>query len=113
MVYFQKCGTLNTDDANVCIKCGSPLHGATTETNYGPYWRRRRYEGEYYHYRGRTGIGVLVFGVIIILIGLSVLFSEVYGFNFPWWPTILILIGIWILFVGLRRSWRHGTAPQQ
>ncbi len=110
MVYCSKCGTLKSNDANVCIKCGSLLHGKTTDANYSQYWRHRRYEGEYYHFRGGSGIGALVFGFIIILIGLSLLLSEMYGFNFPWWPTILILIGIWILFVGLRRSRRY-TPP--
>ena len=110
MVYCSKCGTLNVDDANVCKNCGASLRGASPETDYAPYWRRRRYDGEYYHYRGGAGIGALVFGLIIVLIGLSVLFSEVYGFNFPFWPTILILIGIWILYTGLRRN-RRAAQP--
>jgi uncharacterized membrane protein YvbJ len=112
MVYCSKCGTLNADDAKVCIKCGAPLQGASSETAYSPYWRHRRYEGDYYHYRSGAGIGALILGVIVILIGLSVLFSQVYGFNFPFWPTILVLIGIWILYSGLRRNRRYSqSAP--
>ena len=57
---------------------------------------------------------MLIFGAIIILIGLSVLFSQIYGINFPWWPVILILVGIWLIFVEFRRRrWYTERQPQQ
>ncbi len=106
MVYCSKCGTLNADDATVCSNCGAPLQKEAPEA--APSWRHKRYKGDYhYHYQGwGAGIGALVFGTIIILVGLSILFSQVYGISIPWWPIVLILIGIWVLFIGLRRR-RH------
>jgi hypothetical protein len=96
VVYCSKCGTLNNDIANVCSKCGAPLNAG--QEGAGPYWRRRRYEGEYYRHHGRGGgITALIIGLIIIVIGLSFLYSEVYGVSIPWWPIIVIIIGVWLI----------------
>ena len=96
MVYCSKCGTLNNDAANVCSKCGAPLNADQEQT--GPAWRRRHNEGEYHRYHGRGGgIPALIIGVIIIVIGLSFLLSEVYGVSIPWWPIIVIVIGVWLI----------------
>jgi hypothetical protein len=96
MVYCSKCGTLNNDNANVCSKCGAPLNAE--QEGVGPYWRRRRYEGEYYRHHERSGgITALIIGLIIIVIGFSFLYSEVYGVSIPWWPIIVIIIGVWLI----------------
>jgi len=34
MIYCQKCGKKNKDDAKYCIKCGNPLYTKTTETTF-------------------------------------------------------------------------------
>ena len=116
MVYCSKCGTLNADDANVCVKCGSPLKAAAPE--WGHYRRHRHYEDDY-HYRG-AGLGALVFGGIILLVGLSIFLSEAYGYTFPWnsfwhvfWPVVLVLIGVWVLYIGVRRSRGYRSPPPQ
>ncbi len=106
MVYCSKCGTLNSDSANNCINCGALLK-AGSASNHGPDWRYRRYEGGYY--RRGSGIGALIFGAIVIVLGLSFLLSEVYGLSIPWWPIILILIGLWVLISGFRRSRRYSS----
>jgi hypothetical protein len=96
MVYCSKCGTLNNDAASVCSKCGAPLNAG--QERAGPYWGRRRYEGEYYRHHGiGGGIPALIIGVIIIVIGLSFLYSEIYGVSIPWWPIIVIIIGVWLI----------------
>jgi ribosomal protein L40E len=113
MVYCSKCGTLNPDDAAVCSKCGAPLQAPTGQEQYGAYWRHRHYEGDYYqHYRGGRGIGAFIFGVIIIFIGLSFLLSELYNITFPWWPAIIIILGLWLLYIGFRRSRRNQPRQQ-
>jgi uncharacterized membrane protein YvbJ len=98
MVYCSKCGTLNADDANVCVKCGAPLQSADT----GPYWRHRHYRDEYYrdHARRGGGMGALFVGIIIVIVGLSLLLSQMYGIQLSWayfWAFIIIFIGIWLL----------------
>ena len=108
MVYCTKCGTLNADDATVCAKCGAPLHGAKEESS--PYWRHRhmRYEGEYYgYYRRRGALATLILGIIIIFIGFLYLWSVLSGTSIPWWPIILILLGVYILARGIMRSRRY------
>ncbi len=97
MVYCSKCGMLNSDDANVCVKCGAPLNSGTgSET--GPYWKHRhQHEGDYHYHRGGGGIAGLVIGIIIIVVGLSFLLSDVYGVSIPWWPMVIIIVGIWLL----------------
>ena len=96
MVYCTKCGTNNADDAKVCVNCGTPLYGTSEESR--PYWRHRRYEGEYYGFHRRSGaIAGMVIGLIIVLVGLSLLVAEHYDISIPWGPIIIILIGIFVI----------------
>jgi hypothetical protein len=108
MVYCSKCGTLNPDDANVCSKCGGPLH-PTAGQEYGPHWRRRQYRDEYYARRG-SGWGGLFVGIIIIVVGLTLLLPQIYGISINWsagWAIIVIIVGLWLILIGFRRSRRY------
>jgi uncharacterized membrane protein YvbJ len=107
MVYCTKCGTLNADDATVCAKCGAPLHGGKEESS--PYWRHRhmRHEEDYRYWRRRGALTSLIFGVVIILIGLSLLLEQVYGVDIPWWSLIIILLGVYLVLRGIMRSRRY------
>jgi hypothetical protein len=71
MVYCTKCGTLNADDAKVCVQCGASLYGAREESS--PNWRHRymRHEEDYRYWRRRGAIATLILGLIIIFIGFS------------------------------------------
>ena len=101
MVYCSKCGTLNSDDASVCSNCGSPLHGTRVESS--PYTRHRRWEEEYGDYHRRSGaFAMLAIGLIIILMGFSILLSDVYDINIPWGAVFLVFIGVLIIVAGLR-----------
>jgi uncharacterized membrane protein YvbJ len=53
MVYCSKCGTLNSDEATVCVKCGAPLHGTRVETPRE--MKRRQWQEEYEHHPRRGG----------------------------------------------------------
>ena len=49
--------------------------------------------------------GVLVFGTVLILIGVLILFGSILNVNL-WnffWPVVLILLGVWLLF---RPRWK-------
>jgi uncharacterized membrane protein YvbJ len=108
LVYCTKCGTKNEDDATVCINCGALLHGTAAEERH--YRRYRRYEGEYRYHRRGGAIGAIVFGVIIVLIGLGLLLQITYGNPIDWnflWAIIIILVGIWLLVRALLWHRRH------
>jgi hypothetical protein len=103
MVYCSKCGTQNSEGSIHCSNCGSPLiqTAQPRETRYERKTNRRQVR----HSDGMGYIGLFV-GVIIILIGLFSLL-EVYGFDFPWWPIVMIIMGFflisrWLIFKGKR-----------
>jgi hypothetical protein len=110
MVYCTKCGTLNRDDAIVCTNCGTTLQSTqTTSPNYYRNWRWENWEGEYRYHRRSGAFVILAVGVMIILFGFSAFINQVYGINIPWWPIILVFVGIIVIISGLRsRSrWRR------
>jgi ribosomal protein L40E len=110
MVYCPKCGAVNADDACYCSKCGAALLcGQTSQGQYPPYWRHRHHHGDDY-YGKRRGWGALFAGAIIIIIGLTLLLSEVYNISINWnaWAAILvILVGFWLIIIAVRASLRH------
>ncbi len=114
MVYCTRCGKLNPDDAAVCFNCGAPLKsaGAQPDVQATPYVRNWQWE-DWEHYRGysrRSGaFAALAVGVLIILIGFSVLLAETYNVNIPWGAIILVFIGLLIIVAGIRarQRWRR------
>jgi membrane-bound ClpP family serine protease len=54
---------------------------------------------------GGTVAGVF-FGLIIMLVGISLLSQEVFGFQVPWWPFVVILFGV-LIIVGAMYSRRR------
>ena len=111
MVYCTKCGTKNEENATMCAKCGASL--AAT-----PAWRseRRRQEKEEQEcFGGRRGkeeqecfglphggaIAGLIFGTIIVILGLIFalqelnMIEEVDLNNI--WPLIIIIFGILVV----------------
>jgi hypothetical protein len=108
MVYCTRCGTQNSDTAANCSNCGAPLFSDQSRP-YTRYERYRYYEGTTRHHGG-SGIGLLIAGLFIIIIGVAAL----TGFTAFWtyfWPIVIILIGVWILTLGLRHSRRYRQAP--
>jgi len=100
MVYCSKCGTKNSDDAVVCAQCGASLETGT----YISRRHERRREEECFGLPWGGAIAGIVFGLIIILAGVS----WFLGFDFwkVFWPLIVIVFGILILagsLYGLRR----------
>lgn len=99
MVYCSKCGAENDEEADVCMKCGASL-GATVHRV-----RRRRYESDIcFGRRGGIPILGLLFGLMILLWGLS----SLMGGMFMWmrmynlWPLLLIL-GLLIVWDNLSK----------
>ena len=112
MVYCTKCGTQNPDTATNCSNCGETLYTGEARPYNAPQYEHRHYHDyEYRHRRhGGEGFGLLIAGLFIIIIGLA----AITGFDLFWvyfWPLVIILIGVWIIFLGLRRNRRYKQAP--
>jgi len=123
MVFCAKCGTQNDDDAAHCAKCGEPL-GSTQRGSrnweeeievraeefgeraerFGRRMSARNMDDECFGGRDRS-TGPLVFGVIIILVGLSSLLRDTYSWarigNL--WPVILIGLGLLTVYNATQR----------
>ena len=96
MVYCHECGNQNDKDVEYCSKCGSSLNDSD-----GRNERYRRRESRHHHrdeYFGLPNGGIIVgllFGILLILFGLS----AVYGISM-WrylWPIIIVIIGLLII----------------
>ena len=101
MVYCTKCGAKNEEDAAVCVKCGAPLVAQ-------PPWRRERrraMEEECFGLPHGGAIIGLVFGIIIILVGLSMLPGIEIGKYIG--AVLVIIFGILILAGALYRYSRR------
>ena len=109
MVYCTKCGTLNPDSATNCSNCGAPLSGPENRP-YSGYERQRYYRENYGYSRRGGGVGLLIAGLFIILIGLAAFAGFTAFWNY-FWPIVLILVGVWILVLGLRRNRRYNQTP--
>jgi uncharacterized membrane protein YvbJ len=100
LVYCSKCGTENEDDALVCKNCGASMKPPAYRT-----YRKRREEDLCFGTSQGVPIWGILFGLIIILWGVTSLFSGVYWWA-SWdklWPIFIIAIGLIIVFNALSR----------
>ena len=121
MVYCVKCGAKNPDDAKVCSQCGAPLYSMEegerprkvekecfgTRRREEPY---KRVEEECFGIPRGGAIAGIVFGLIIILFGVSLFLQAIYPElpEIPWWSFIIIIFGILMVIgalYGLRRRY--------
>ena len=100
MVYCTKCGTKNEEDATICVKCQQPLGNYRTRRH-----ERRRAEDECFGLPHGGIIAALIFGLFIILWGLSSLLNINFG-NYIW-PFIIIIFGTLIVVGALYRYTRR------
>lgn len=100
MVYCRMCGTENEDDALECKNCGASLRQPTYRAS------RRRWDDDMC-FGTRHGVPIwgLIFGVVIILWGVSSLLGDIYWWA-SWdrlWPIFVIAIGLIIVMNALSR----------
>jgi len=109
MVYCPKCGTQNKEDAKFCVKCGAELspekrtEKREEDTCFGP--REKRVEEECFGIPHGGAIAGIIFGAIIILIGMAIALG-VQDVGRWIWPFILVVGGLLIIIgaiYGLRR----------
>ena len=81
MVYCTRCGFKNEDDAKVCAKCGAPLQMSRSERRrrsddecFG--FHERDWEGECFGQPHAGSVVGLIFGIIIVLIGASIILGK-------------------------------------
>ena len=120
MVYCRECGTKNDDTAEVCVKCGTKLHTRREKSlekraeewgeevgksvgEWGERFGKRAEEwGESFGKRaekecfglpyGGTIFGIVI-GIIIILVGISMM----PGIDLRVWPLMLLIFGVIIV----------------
>jgi len=105
MVYCTKCGFENADDSKFCAKCGAPLYpsvGEPPQRRVEEYGRRRPEREMCFGISG--GFWALLIGLAIVLWGVSEIIQIYSGFAFPWWPIIVIIIGVFMIARYLRRQ---------
>ncbi len=95
MVYCTKCGTNNAEGTTICVNCGAPLDGTSTEGK--SHWGRRQLAREYYGFHRSGALATLIIGIVIVLIGFSFLLNETFNIRIPWWEILLIIFGVWLL----------------
>ena len=104
MVYCSKCGTQNTENAITCSNCGAPLYTVGQKYQGSEREHYRRVEGECFGLPNGGKIAGLVFGIIIILVGMGLLL-QTYGISVSnyIWPMIIIIFGVLMLVGALYR----------
>lgn len=87
MVYCQKCGTKNEDNADYCIKCGANLQ---TGTHVSKRHERKKAEEDCFGLPNGNAIGGIILGIVVLLWGLTMILDITFNF----WYIILILFGV-------------------
>jgi hypothetical protein len=100
VVYCSKCGTQNPDEARTCSNCGAPLYTVGERYPGSEREHYRKVESECFGLPNGGMIAGIIFGTIIILVGLGLYLQETgYIGNF-WnilWPVIIVIVGILII----------------
>jgi uncharacterized membrane protein YvbJ len=95
-MYCRHCGNENQDDAQYCKKCGKPLQS----TNLAEQDWEKRCEQECA--RGSTSLIKLIWGIIIIIIGLWIIFTILSITIFLFFAIIPVIIVIFIIILGIK-----------
>src|SRR5512137_1748383 len=104
MARCPNCGSENSDDSKFCAKCGSQLStlASAPARNQDTTREQRRRERQEVFGTQRSFWPLLI-GVAIVLWGISEIVQMYYHIDFPWWPIILILVGLFMVASALSR----------
>jgi uncharacterized membrane protein YvbJ len=102
LVYCTKCGTQNPDDAQVCSQCGAslatpgpPRRYRSEDECFGPRENRRREDECFGLPHGGAIVGI-IFGIIIIFIGIAIYTGLTNVWNVLG-PLVIVIIGILLI----------------
>lgn len=110
MVDCQKCGAKNAEDSDFCTTCGAKLQQAKPKAaaigeeigRKAQAWGERmhqRSEEECFGLPGGGAICGAIFGLLIIVFGLSIVFTWPF-----WWligPLMVIIVGLLIVVASI------------
>ena len=102
MVYCQKCGTKNEDNAEFCSNCGANLQ---TGTHVSRRQERKKAEQDCFGLPNGGAIGGIVLGILILLWGLTTMLNIEFNF----WFIVLIIFGILMITGALYKITRPKT----
>jgi uncharacterized membrane protein YvbJ len=108
MVYCPRCGTLNDDSAEFCVKCGAPLRTGTYESRRH---ERRRAQNECFGLPHGGAIVGLAIGIIIIIWALFTFLGISAAANL--WYAVVILIGVLLIAAAIYSISRPRPRPSQ
>jgi len=102
LVYCSQCGSYNDETADNCSNCGASLMvmGKKPAVKHEYHASRGSDRGQH---SSSSSIGLLIGGLILIVIGLAVI-TEFTMFWSYFWPTLMIIIGLWLLILWYRRN---------
>lgn len=94
MVYCTKCGKKNDNDAKYCDKCGNPLY--STKKSF----EREIGQGFEECFAGFGRVFFILFGIIIVLIGLGIVLSFIFSIAWTvcWWFLPLFIAVMAVIF---------------
>ena len=98
LVYCTKCGTKNDDTAEFCTNCKASLKTTVLKrrrTQSGCFGEGDRHEDECFGLPYGGAIAGIIFGFIIVIIGLAIL-SGLSIWNYLW-PLLIVILGILII----------------
>jgi len=110
MVYCSRCGTQNAETNANCTNCGAPLYTVGQRYPGSDREHYRRVENECFGLPNGGMIVGIVFGLIIVLLGLG-LFLRAYGITIDIWPFIIIIFGVLIIAGTLYSRKRYSERP--
>ena len=115
MVYCSKCGHKNPDGVEKCEACQEPLVRVKRRKEKKDDWdncfgANREMEDECFGLPNGSMIFTLIFGLVIIFVGVVLVLNEVVGIDVDVWGTIgpffIIIVGVLIL-AGILYKSRH------
>jgi len=111
MVYCSRCGTQNPDTNVHCTNCGAPLYTVGERYRGSDREHYRKMENECFGLPNGGMIVGIIFGVIIILIGLNLFLQATYGIPIEFWPFIIIIFGVLIVLGAISSRRRYSERP--
>jgi hypothetical protein len=103
MIYCQKCGAANPDEAKNCAKCGEPLSEVIEAENERPLVQKLHQQENVAREKNDTAMSFIILGIIFIILGIV---FFVLSFKLPYAAAqskvlIITCFEFWVSMVAL------------